>query len=330
MDRGSLAILPGTAFNTPPLNINDADITPSTSKLITEASGLTEMSFFGMMLEVMVCHKRMSDVDDDSDSVKAWELKSGLVDALQESFKIKYFTISNEAGLFQRFIKAASLEIATSIPLVLRRPPCPQQSTTVPPWDDYDIMQEATEILQRSFVVKRDEFLPWGWKSWVQWHALAVALAELCSCPAHPIADAAWPVVSESFQRYASLIADAQHGMLWKPTARLMRRAQRLRRGRDTSTTRDPVRSVSNNESLTPTSGSSSCDKNVLEVPLTNSLYTLGWNAGDVGYMTPTAGFDIGEMMGELDTEDGLATFDWNMFLNDVNSFDDPTSTILF
>ncbi|RYO87287.1 hypothetical protein DL764_008875 [Monosporascus ibericus] len=72
-----------------------------------------------------------------------------------------------------------------------------------------------------------------GWWSatYVQWHPLAVALAELCSGGiGRELADRAWRVVDEVFPLWAERIADTKRGTLWRPIRKLHRKAKAARR----------------------------------------------------------------------------------------------------
>lgn len=71
---------------------------------------------------------------------------------------------------------------------------------------------------------------PWRWFVWVQWHALAVALAELCSQTEGPLVERAWKVVDVSYEEYGKTVADTKSGMLWQPIQKLMKKARQTRR----------------------------------------------------------------------------------------------------
>jgi hypothetical protein len=62
----------------------------------------------------------------------------------------------------------------------------------------------------------------------VKWFALAVVLAELCTARGSS-ADRAWIVAQQSFDDYATVVADTKSGLLWRPIAKLMQRARKLR-----------------------------------------------------------------------------------------------------
>ncbi|CAG8877567.1 unnamed protein product [Penicillium nalgiovense] len=72
---------------------------------------------------------------------------------------------------------------------------------------------------------------PWRWYSsmWVHWHALAVALAELCVCKDPAVMSKYWTIVDDVYQRLRLVIADSEQGMLWKPLERLMSQAKTRR-----------------------------------------------------------------------------------------------------
>ncbi|KGO69247.1 Transcription factor, fungi [Penicillium italicum] len=71
----------------------------------------------------------------------------------------------------------------------------------------------------------------WRWyvSMWVPWHALAVGLAELCVCKNPAVMSKYWTVIDDVYQRSRLIIADSQHGMLWKPLERLMSQAKTRR-----------------------------------------------------------------------------------------------------
>ncbi|RYP78574.1 hypothetical protein DL770_006869 [Monosporascus sp. CRB-9-2] len=76
----------------------------------------------------------------------------------------------------------------------------------------------------------------WWGATYVQWHPLAVALAELCSCSCSSsgiggeLADRAWRVIDEVFPLWAERIADTKRGTLWRPIRKLYRKAKAARR----------------------------------------------------------------------------------------------------
>ena len=66
---------------------------------------------------------------------------------------------------------------------------------------------------------------------WVQWHALAVALAGLCSVRDTPLAKTAWVYVEKAYDRHSKQVADSRNGKLWRPVEKLYRKASAFRDG---------------------------------------------------------------------------------------------------
>ena len=229
MDRGTVTMMSPHLFSTFPRNINDAEMTPEFVAEENEEFYWKDTSFFIMMCESMKCHKYMDRVGDFHQPDQVYAINKQRVDSLARLFQKRYSNIPTTAGALQRFAKAGSQAMVASIQLILRRPQCPQPHHHVPDFDDFDILGEALEVLKKGNNVKIKEFTPWLWKDWVPWHALAVSLAELCTQPQHALANQAWPVLLHCFERYKKAVADGKSGMLWRPIARLMARAESVR-----------------------------------------------------------------------------------------------------
>jgi hypothetical protein len=74
----------------------------------------------------------------------------------------------------------------------------------------------------------RDRF-SWWTVSYVQWHPLAVTLAELCIRTEGDLVDRAWEVVDRVYPLCRDVIADTHRGTLWRPIKKLMSRAKAAR-----------------------------------------------------------------------------------------------------
>ncbi|KAI1425097.1 fungal-specific transcription factor domain-containing protein [Xylaria sp. FL1777] len=69
----------------------------------------------------------------------------------------------------------------------------------------------------------------WWSETYVQWHPLAVALAELCTQTHGDTVEHAWRVVEVVFPRWCDKIADAKRGSLWRPIRKLYKKAKAAR-----------------------------------------------------------------------------------------------------
>lgn len=63
----------------------------------------------------------------------------------------------------------------------------------------------------------------------MQWHALAVALAELCVQTEGVLVDRAWTTVERVLPLLSHKVADSKKGALWRPIRKLLRKARERR-----------------------------------------------------------------------------------------------------
>ncbi|KAI1123280.1 fungal-specific transcription factor domain-containing protein [Nemania abortiva] len=69
----------------------------------------------------------------------------------------------------------------------------------------------------------------WWCETYVQWHPLAVALAELCTQTQGDTVERAWQVIETVYPRWRDKIADAKRGSLWRPIRKLYKKAKAAR-----------------------------------------------------------------------------------------------------
>lgn len=89
----------------------------------------------------------------------------------------------------------------------------------------------SIEVIEFARLLETNEHTSkWGWlfTTYKHWHAVALILSELCVRPLYPITDRAWLAVHSVYGR---LEQHAKHkkGMMWRPLAKLMKRAAAVR-----------------------------------------------------------------------------------------------------
>lgn len=230
IDRGTVTMLPSSAFRSPPLDISDSDMTPSHVPC-RSPSTLSEMSLTAMIHAGMTCHRHIYEysLDADSNTWAHWTKMMGAFNEFQKYVETDLCRIGNATCPLAMLHRATGTKILTSIRLLLRRPPFRRPRNIVPPWDNMNILEVATSVLEQHMQPMPVELAPWAWKNWVQWHALAIVLAELMVQPQGPLSERAYAIATRTFTKYAKFIADGEFGLLWKPIARLMHRVQRTR-----------------------------------------------------------------------------------------------------
>jgi hypothetical protein len=230
LDRGTIPILPSTVFTTPPLNINDQDMSPPNN--VPSASSLrpTDMSHTAMIYEAMLCQRKLFELSESAQHAwEHWQKKVELVESFGKYVQGANYSVDDSASPIEQLQKISGHKIYVSLQLLLRRPPYRQPHNSVPPWDNFNILSAATNVLEQHLQPYTPDLKPWAWKNWVQWHALAVVLAELTLYPKGPAFDRAYSIATKSFHHYSKIVADSESGMLWKPIAKLMHRVQYVR-----------------------------------------------------------------------------------------------------
>lgn len=90
----------------------------------------------------------------------------------------------------------------------------------------------SVEIIEFSYLLERNENTEkWGWlfRTYMQWHAIAFVLSELCHRPPGPDYERAWNAVESVYDERVQHNPKSQSGMLWKPMRQLMVKAQAIR-----------------------------------------------------------------------------------------------------
>lgn len=233
LDRGTIPILPASAFQTPPLDVDDSYSSPGKDKGTSPGPAITGMTHSMMTYRAMLCQRKMYELSRVG--VDTWTERQQLVMDFGAHVDELSERINSSRVPIHVLIVTSGRKIHRSLELLLRRPPYRQSRESVPLWDDFDIMLAATEVLELHLEVAPSKLKPWAWKNWVQWHALAVLLAELLTRLSDPLSDHAFEVASNAYSYYARIVADSQSGLLWKPIARLMRRVHDARHSADMS-----------------------------------------------------------------------------------------------
>ncbi|KAF4450758.1 transcription factor [Fusarium austroafricanum] len=85
------------------------------------------------------------------------------------------------------------------------------------------------ELRERMTKNQWEDRFAWWTDTYVQWHPLAVALAELCIQTEGELVEKAWVVVERTFPSSREHIADTAKGSLWRPIKKLLKKARAAR-----------------------------------------------------------------------------------------------------
>lgn len=166
--------------------------------------------------------------------------------------------------------------------------------------------------------------LLWHLQTYAPWHAVSVALAEICRQPGGRYANRAWEVIDNQFANWSQRLAGTKERRLWRPIKSLLKKAQMARRRSQEITTSSPnSQSLSTNSAVphvdmsfsarnAPVSGIKSPDLNgqILE----NNQITTSQPPDSIAFAP------IGAVPDDPTEPQFLRNWDdWNDFTYDVN-----------
>jgi hypothetical protein len=240
-DRGSDPIITTNSFNTQlPLNVNDCDLIPGDPDEIQSREEYTDVTLSLVCHELFDIERRLNYVpagEFESPEVATgdpWAHRRSWVIASQKRVEEKYLRHCNMDTPEQRYtLLVARIVIATMWLFAYRPLQRHPNSTTSVKIPHPGILHLSVEVMEQAIQVSLDPCAnPFRWIStiWVQWHALAVMIAELCVQTEGPTVERAWNIVNSGYEETARYIADSDKGRLWRPIKKLMSRAQEVRK----------------------------------------------------------------------------------------------------
>ena len=228
-------------------------------------------------------------------------------------FKSVVEKIQNQYGTAPTKIQAFTLSVAqeslVAMTLLFHRPLHKrgknQEAYALGKIDNNELLVMATEVLERS-QSKRTwfEFAQWAWFKWVKWFALAVVLAELCAARGSS-ADRAWIVAQQSFEDYATIVADTKSGLLWKPIVKLMQRARSIREAQ-----------TAKSQGIAPTPDGNHTDIQWRD----DGLEDLGPRLDDQTSTLASETNSGGDSDTKMDTDVDLTWFHWDLLIEDIET----------
>ncbi|KAH6988891.1 fungal-specific transcription factor domain-containing protein [Ilyonectria sp. MPI-CAGE-AT-0026] len=136
------------------------------------------------------------------------------------------------AGLTAIIVRLIVLKLWLSLQYPFQHPPASAPPPRVPRISRPTMLLTAISILELVALSRRHPSGPrfrWWIDVYVQWHPLAVALAELCVETDGEVVERAWRVLNALLPCIEGNIADAKKGPLWRPVRKLLRKARAAR-----------------------------------------------------------------------------------------------------
>ncbi len=238
-DRATNPMIYADFFNTKlPLHINDEDLHVDSFDEIEERQSFTDMTFCLNCQEIMDTIRQLNfrPVKElgqpQIESRERWTQRINAVINLQRRVEERYLRHLNLAHPFHWGTRLVADIITAMTWLVVYRPLQQRPYSSSSQVADPGILGLSVDVLERAHKLNTDpaaSSFRWLSQTYVQWHALAVTIAELCVKTEGPMVERAWAILIPVFQDASQHIADSEEGMLWRPIKKLMNKAQRLR-----------------------------------------------------------------------------------------------------
>lgn len=236
-DQGSDPSIVEQSFDTKfPLNINDEDIDPSMKEAPAEHEGATEMTFDLIRYSMGITVRRLSYAPPGEGRCRTMnaslsiEDKECMIEDLHQYLEKKYLShCDTNVPLHWVAVTVARLILA-KMWLVVHHPFSRSDAGAGLPQETKDrLFRTSLEVVQFSRLLETENTtLRWGWlfRTYVQWHAIAFVISQLCTRTIGPEVDKAWMVIEGVFDDWGGTVTSNQRGMLWKPLRKLMAKAR--------------------------------------------------------------------------------------------------------
>lgn len=221
-----------------PLNINDADISPTSKVAPEEREGATEMTFDLLRYSVSTAVRRLSYAPAGPGPCRqknagfSLEDKEKMIEELNQYLEQKYLRHCDTTIPLHWVAATVVRLIMAKMWLVVHHPFQRADAGANLPQETKDRLHTSIEVIEFSRLLETERTtLKWGWlfRTYVQWHALAFVLSQLCTRTEGPDVDKAWLVIESVFDDWGGAVSTNQRGMLWKPLRKLMIRARAAR-----------------------------------------------------------------------------------------------------
>ncbi|KAL4881245.1 fungal-specific transcription factor domain-containing protein [Aspergillus karnatakaensis] len=236
-DHGTDALIHDRMFDTRlPLNVNDSDISPDMSEPPKPRVGFTDMSFFLIRTDICFALRRVEyscPTPNNAGPGHSPDKCSNVVQAVNKHVEEQYLKYIDMADPIQWISATVARLVLTKMWLVINHPMTRSDNNSKITQESREsLFITSIEVTEFARLIKEDQNTRrWSWMfdAHMQWHAIAMVLSELCVRPLSPLTNRAWLAVTTVYDDWL-LTAKQRKGMLWRPLAKLMRRAEALRK----------------------------------------------------------------------------------------------------
>ncbi|KAK5134016.1 hypothetical protein LTR08_007021 [Meristemomyces frigidus] len=225
-----------------PLNVNDVDIRPGMKDFPPERQGCTDISFCLIRFEVANTFRRINYIppgphrSNDFDTTVTLQDKEKWITECHQRLEERYLKHCDmSVPLFWVTATVARLMMSKMWLMVYHPFQRHDGGVSLPSETKDKLFITSLENIEYSTLLETESrTMKWGWlfRTYMQWHALAFMLSELCHRTSGDLVERAWVAVEKTRDgRWGvpSLIEDTQAGHLWRPLKKIYRKAKEAR-----------------------------------------------------------------------------------------------------
>ena len=244
--RCSEPIILEGSFNTSMLcNLNDEDFEYASQHPLPQRKGITEMTFCLMSMELSNAGRKINFIPATSErQTLTLQQKEELVKSCTDRIETCYLAGCDPSEQSTWLVRMLGHLLILKLWLIIHHPLQSQESESQKYSRGQSLRTVVTVLTVADLIEENDSAagFVWFFKTYVPWHALAVALAELCTETQGPLADRAWSIIDKGYKKWNERIAETKEDVLWHPVKILLKRAPaaRLRDQRPVETGSQP------------------------------------------------------------------------------------------
>ena len=238
-DLGTDPMILEPSFNTKrPANINDSDMDPQSKQPILERTGFTEMSKCRLSHDISRLLWQIGYLpptkEGEEPYVVSVEQKMKILIEIERHIEVNTLVHCDPSIPVAWATSVVGQLIIRRLRLAIYHPlQYGSQRTERPNVPREVLLKTSVETLELTHLLDTEpvaEKWRWFFKTYVQWHALAATLAELCIETKGQLVERAWRIVDVVFDSWADRIADSPNGKLWRPIRKLKHKASTVRK----------------------------------------------------------------------------------------------------
>jgi hypothetical protein len=222
-----------------PLSINDEDLDPDATEFPKVQPGVSEMTFCLIRYEICLLTRKLTYTPPGqtpcklTGNVMTLEEKEALVRNAAKHLEVTYLQYCEDAGPLYWVSATIARLIMAKMSLIIYHPMTQPGKPNSLSQDIKDrLFMASIEILEYSHILESETSTKkWGWlfHTYIQWHAIAFILGELCLRSNSTIVTRAWKALDVVFEDWGRAVTHTKSGMLWQPMRKLMAKARRKR-----------------------------------------------------------------------------------------------------